>query len=124
MSTNSTIAITNHDGTVTGIYCHWDGGYWHVGPTLYNHYQTEAEVRELLALGDISSLGEDTDSTEAYGRDRGEKDTDPTTVLYYKNFLEQYGQEYNYLFIPNDGWFVETKDGIRSLKLELDEHVE
>ena len=41
MGTRSTIAIKNQDGSVTGIYCHWDGYVDHVGVMLKEHYNTE-----------------------------------------------------------------------------------
>ena len=43
-----------------------------VGQTLEDHYTTEAQVDALLALGDISELGVNVDTTVAYHRDRGE----------------------------------------------------
>lgn len=56
MATRSNIGILNEDGTVTAIYCHWDGYPEGVGLTLVNHYQDEDRVRELLSLGSISYL--------------------------------------------------------------------
>lgn len=117
MGTRSTIAIQNEDGTVTGIYCHSDGYTSNNGRILAENYTTEAEVRELIALGDLSSLGEtigtkmDFDSRadgqcKAYGRDRGEKDVDAATFNSYADLVEQIGQEYDYLFTPGKGWTV------------------
>lgn len=85
MSTNSTIGILERDGTYTCIYCHWDGYPEHQAPILATY--DEAKTRALLALGNISLLGEAvappdgvTHSyaqpvdgvTIAYHRDRGE----------------------------------------------------
>ena len=56
MATRSNIGILNEDGTITAIYCHWDGYPEGVGTTLVNHYQDEDKVRELLSLGSISIL--------------------------------------------------------------------
>ena len=87
MGTRSRIAIRN-DQTFDSIYCHWDGYPSHVGRILRDHYDTEEKVRALIALGDISSLGEKIgkkhdfedrthrDWTTAYGRDRGETDVE------------------------------------------------
>ena len=117
MGTRSTIAIQNADGTVTGIYCHWDGYLSHNGRILQENYTTEAQVRELIALGDLSSLGETvgakTDFNNpadgqcvAYGRDRGEKNVDAATFASHADLVENAGQEFDYLFVPGTGWTV------------------
>ena len=131
MATRSTIAIENADGTVTGIYCHWDGGFWHVGPTLLEHYASEGLVRELISLGDISSLGERIHPTEGsdhsfnkpekgvtvfYGRDRGEKNIDAQTYDNWDALLRSNGQAYNYLFKPATGWIVDVGGSRGDLK--------
>jgi len=116
MGTRSTIAIENGNGTVTGIYCHWDGYTSHNGRILQENYTTEAAVRELIALGDLSSLGEtigeQTDFNNAakgqclaYGRDRGETDVEAKTYASHNDFLDKMGQEYDYLF-TNGAWTV------------------
>jgi len=88
MSTRSIIAIKNPDMTVSGVYCHFDGYPSGVGSILFEHYQDEENVKELIALGALSSLGErispnpDNEHsfdnpvdgvTVAYHRDRGEE---------------------------------------------------
>jgi len=84
MSTRSNIGIVNPDGTVESIAVHFDGYLEGVGQTLATHYQDEAKVRALLALGDLSYLGAEIGEAHdfktcpdgvcnAYGRDRGEK---------------------------------------------------
>jgi hypothetical protein len=65
MATRSKIAIENQDGTVTAIYCHWDGYVDGVGKTLFENYDRE-KLEQLIELGDISSLGETLDETVAY----------------------------------------------------------
>jgi hypothetical protein len=129
MGTRSTIAIRNQDGTVTGIYCHWDGYLEHNGRILHDHYTTEEIVRELIALGDLSSLriGIHPDPNEEhtfdapqknvcvfYGRDRGEKNVAAETRNSWNNF----DQSYNYLFVPGEGWCVKS-NGIRKLSEAL-----
>ena len=117
MGTRSTIAIQNANGTVTGIYCHWDGYIEHNGKILAENYTTEAKVRELIALGDLSSLGDTvgvkTDFEDAakgqcvaYGRDRGETGVDADTFDSHAELVDQIGQEYDYLFVPGQGWSV------------------
>jgi len=57
MSTRCRIGIQNNDGTITSIYCHHDGYPSGVGEVLLNNYKTEEKIRELLKLGDLSSIG-------------------------------------------------------------------
>jgi len=121
MSTNSTIAKKNSDGSITAIYCHWDGYISHNGKILLEHYTDEAKIDELLALGSLSVLGEsigekvdfDTfrnmkaDPTQclAYGRDRGEKNVSQK-IFKTEGRYEAYAQQsYNYLF-ENGHWTV------------------
>ena len=122
MGTRSTIAIQNANGTVTGIYCHWDGYLSNNGRILNENYTTEAAVRELIALGDLSGLGETvgvkTDFNNpadgqciAYGRDRGETGIDAATFDSHTDLVEQIGQEYDYLFVPGMGWSVARGNG-------------
>jgi len=125
MATRSTIAIRNADTTVTGIYCHWDGYLSYNGKILVENYATEAAVRELIALGNLSSLGEtigvkvDFNGNHdgqclAYGRDRGESNQSGATFGGWQEMLNKVGEEYNYLFVPGEGWYVDY-DGRRGL---------
>jgi hypothetical protein len=131
MGTRSTIAIQNTDGTVTGIYCHWDGYLNHNGDILQKFYTTEEKVRALIALGDLSSLGEQigtahdfnnapVDECNAYGRDRGERDVDAATAHNWRQYCAEHGQKYDYLFTPGRGWQVKTYTGIYDLAVALE----
>lgn len=79
MSTRSRIGILHEDGTTETVYCHCDGYPDYMMPTLTEHYSTIGKVQALLALGDLSFLGEclapedGKDATVAYHRDRGER---------------------------------------------------
>lgn len=130
MATRSSIAIKNDDGTVTAVYCHWDGYPENNGKILKDYYTNEQKVRTLLGHGDISGLGPLVGEqhpfdnphkygseeyrahdalykgwTKFYGRDRGEKDIEARTFTDVKNWLEEYSQEYHYLFIDGT-WYV------------------
>jgi hypothetical protein len=72
MSTRSYITIKLDNGKYKGIYCHSDGYPDGVGQCLFNNYQEQEKVEELIALGDISYIGENIGSVCAYHRDRGE----------------------------------------------------
>ena len=56
MATRSTIAIELADGTVKQVYCHWDGYLSFNGRLLRDHYSDPTQLRQLIDLGDISSL--------------------------------------------------------------------
>ena len=58
MATRSTIAKYNADGSITAIYCHYDGYPEHNGKMLQTHYATPAAVDALLSLGSFSGLYE------------------------------------------------------------------
>jgi len=57
MGTRSTIALEFADGTVEQVYCHWDGYLEHNGKILFEHYSDPFKLRDLIDMGDISSLG-------------------------------------------------------------------
>ena len=100
MSTRSFIGIQHPDGTVHGIYCHHDGYLEGVGATLKAHYTTVRQVLDLVALGSLSSLGEDLDYTQAYHRDRGD-DLDISTYDSPVDIRFDDGSyEFIYLFRP------------------------
>lgn len=118
MGTSSRIGIENEDGTITSIYCHWDGYVSHVGNILMNFYGDPAKIHELMKLGDLSCidkeigekhnfnnhLDEHEDWCLAYGRDRGEEDTEAKLSKNFKEFEDLF-EEYTYLFRDNQ-WFV------------------
>lgn len=128
MATRSTIGVLNTDGSVTAVYCHWDGYPEYNGRILMESYTTEAKVRELIGFGSISSLGSEIgmkhpfskfelkegetydeaayeNMTTFYGRDRGETDVAANTFPNVADFVNEFSEEYNYLFI-NGTWFV------------------
>ena len=95
MGTRSTIAMKKPDGGIIATYCHWDGYPGHNGKVLNENYKDDEKIKQLIALGDISSLRPEVgekhkfpadhevtrtaawrqlydDWTTAYHRDRGE----------------------------------------------------
>lgn len=58
MATRSRIGIENEDGTVSSVYCHWDGYPSNNGRILVAHYTDREKVKELISLGAISALKE------------------------------------------------------------------
>ena len=130
MGTSCIIGIKNNDGSIEAITCHWDGHPDGVGKTLFYYYNTEEKIRALIALGNISSLGErlapepgelhsfnfpKDDITVAYGRDRGEE-----LISYHYPSIEYFKETFNccdyaYLFEDNTWWY--TEDDTTLIKL-------
>lgn len=132
MSTRSLIGRANADGTITYIYCHYDGYPSGVGAMLATHWTDPAKVDALIELGDISVLGEvigekqefdrmflsDEERartatwTLAYGRDRGEDGVAAETIRSVEAFWLQSGSgaQYKYLF-KDGGWHLVAKRG-------------
>ena len=139
MATRSTISLEFADGTIGQVYCHWDGYLAHNGKMLMEYYSNPFVMRDLIDLGDISSLRptigtkhpfshydmEDMtlveyshlykDMTTFYGRDRGEGQSDAT---YFKDFADfkanGQAEEYDYILRNVDGvatWFVSDHGG-------------
>lgn len=145
MSTRSTIAIENADGTVHQVYCHFDGYLSGVGQMLIENYQDRDKVAELVSFGDISVLGptvgvkhpfnntqkygtrewqveeqEHRQMTLYYGRDRGETDVAPKIFRDFEDYQKNHQyEEYEYLFSKDDVWSVFDGDEWKNLELEL-----
>jgi hypothetical protein len=108
MATRSRIAIENQDGSVTSVYCHWDGHIESNGVILNNNYNTTDKVNELIGLGDLSSLYETTDRTISYHRDNGE-DLNQTPFNNVEDLFDNgfgIGIEYVYCFTKDGIWLV------------------
>jgi len=116
MGTRSKIAIENADGTVTAVYCHWDGYPEGNGKTLAENYQHREKVQQLIDLGSISSLQEfvfpegkhsfqnpEDGVTVAYHRDRGE-DLRKEQYDSAEDYLMSDVEEYGYLFTTEGSW--------------------
>jgi hypothetical protein len=102
MATRSTIALEFADGTVQQIYCHWDGYLSGVGAELVSDYSDPFALRDLIAEGDTSTIGEPYTN-------RGEE----LVIRKYKDFDEYRAEcqkeEYDYILRNIDGkavWFV------------------
>jgi len=127
MATRSNIGIVNEDGSVTGIYCHWDGYPENNGKLLLKHYNNSGIVNELMDLGSLSSLNknlycEDNNHSfnnpadgvcVAYGRDRGETGTNSKTfdnISEFEEFAGNSWSDYQYLF-NNGKWQYRNHNG-------------
>ena len=127
MSTRSRIGLKRADDSIESIYCHFDGYPEGVGKILKEHYDTLNKVKELLKLGDISTLGtfydeelakqawnqwdlpdeerkklrEKTKNLTLPYKDRGEKGVSSRVDSNIYRYIEQIGnsgEDYTYLF--------------------------
>jgi hypothetical protein len=111
MSTRSTIALEFADNSVSQIYCHFDGYLENNGKILTQHYMDPFKVKELLALGDFSSLRDTVAETKegAYTR-RGIEDCEARRYMNVDEyFAECQQEEYDYILRQVEGkavWFV------------------
>lgn len=121
MATRSRIGMVNKDGSITSIYCHWDGYPEYNGKILNEYYMDADKVNALMKLGDISSLAENLEPKDnephsfdnpvkgvvvAYGRDRGETGVEATASKDFDDFINCCNScyvEYAYLF-ENGKW--------------------
>jgi hypothetical protein len=133
MATRSRIAVLQKDGTVKSIYCHFDGYLSGVGAELLHHYNDYEKANALMALGNLSSVGEHLQPnpasphnfecsqkgvTSAYHRDRGE-DFDQDTHKDLPDYLENGDfEEYNYLFVGGK-WYLLEGVNVTELTPEL-----
>ena len=111
MGTRSFIGMEHDDGTITSVYCHWDGYVDGVGRTLLIKWCSRESTEALLALGDLSSLGDDLLSTQAFHRDRGESKRRPRLSPDREGFLSEMmncGAQYGYLIDTAGEWFYST----------------
>jgi hypothetical protein len=135
MATRSTIALEFADGTVEQVYCHWDGYLSNNGKILAEHYSNPFVLRDLIDLGDISSLkstigtkhafshfelrAEEVagykllteDMTTFYGRDRGETGADKKKFLDFQDYMVRFQhEEYAYILRKDGNWYVKQYD--------------
>ena len=117
MATRSNIAMKTADGKIVSVYCHWDGYVANNGKILLENYTDAHKIEALVALGSISSLGEQIGEqqdfndrstqkdnwTLFYTRDRGEE----LSIQEYDDIPSWIAdmEEYAYLWDGND-WLV------------------
>lgn len=110
MGTRSTIALEFADASVSQVYCHWDGYLENNGNLLSIYYMDPFMVRDLIDLGDFSSLRETAADTQetAYSQ-RGEDCQARRYMNVDEYFRECQQEEYDYLMRNVNGvatWFV------------------
>lgn len=124
MSTRSNIAVLNNDGTVTAIYCHWDGYLEHNGLILSKYYSEPQQARALINGGDLSVLTSDVNTLES----ESPEDTHSrkySSILELCETIEKSDIEYLYLYIGGDWWYWDIyrteRFTLKHLKTDLKE---
>lgn len=117
MATTSTIAVQHADGSVSQIYCHFDGYLSGVGKELLAHYNTLEQAEALVAMGGASCIRETLETSEFYHRNRQEELTVEKYSSWADYFLNACTEGYDYVFTPDAGWLVMTYRTDRYLPL-------
>ena len=121
MGTPSSITTKCNDGKFRSTYCQYDGYPSYNGKILFEHFQDQQKIEDMMALGDMSSLGASIECPDGhsydtpveghtlfYGRDRrGEQSSvDCLVCKSEEKCLEKNDQAYNY-FWDGEKWFVD-----------------
>ena len=99
MGTRAGIIALATDGRWGRVYCGHDGYPSGAGAELDKHYNDQAKIDALIALGDSSGIGPELTDVDAY-RKRGETDIEPR---YYDSLEaaldeDEMGEEYVYVW--------------------------
>lgn len=86
-----------------GIYCHYDGTLEHTGLTLYQHYNNEEKVKELIAKGDTPGIQPTIEDMGFYGKHTA-----------YRDNIKNYDRVYLFW---NNKWFVKQPYFVNSENL-------
>ncbi len=92
MATRSAIGLKLPDGTISAIYCHWDGYLSGVGRVLENSYQDAEKIKQLLELKELISLGSTISSCSPFKNARS---------------MRAFRSEQEFVCHCCDNWFVE-----------------
>ena len=130
MSTRSTIAIRRNDGSVKKIYCHSDGYIQWNGSILQKYYSTADKVENLLALGNLSTLGPEIKPDDPHDWDLGYHDARFCRTYTSRGEALEFlppdqMEEYNYIFDEAEGcwtvtWEVSKKPGEAAASIGLE----
>lgn len=113
MSTRSLVFLQNKDESYDGISCNYDGQVEAgVGEILFDNYATFSDVRELINMGDASSIEEDIYESVFFCRDKDDDfnmyEVDDDEEL--ENTIFNSDVSFVYLFKSNK-WIFAENDG-------------
>lgn len=115
MSTRSLIGLKK-DKEIKYVYCHFDGYFENNGVILYEHYNTEERVKELIKR-DFFSLEIEIEKLEFYTDDLSEAKSIGTSKEEIIQAMKAHGAEYFYIFDSKEwGFYYRGYEGISELK--------
>lgn len=128
MSTHASIAVQHKDGTITQVYCHFDGYLSYCGKNLLEHYNTREMAEKLVQGGNMSSLGVSVDLCEFYN------DNHPYAPRFsgWNDYDDnRQSEQFDYVFtdsgwavncyLSDNGRFIQLQDAID--REEAEDHV-
>lgn len=102
MSTRCFIGYRTEDKKINGVYCGHDGYPSYVGRILLDNYQDLEKVKELIARGDFSSIGETPDECDWYD--------DDTTFRTYNSLSDIVeNSSYDYVYVYETKFLIEKQ---------------
>lgn len=107
MGTGCLIALEHPDGTITYVYCHFDGHMAVTGKILYQHYTSRPQVEALIEKGSMTALKLPSENMRRY--DPLQLLTCPNEAGLIQVFQEQYIAYYYYLFTKEEYWVCRSK---------------
>lgn len=105
MATRSNIAMKTKEGKIVSVYCHWDGYVANNGKILLENYTDIDKIEALVALGSISSLGEQIGDKQDF--DNRDTQKDEWTLFYSRDRGEQLSIQ-EYADIPS--WIADMEE--------------
>ena len=102
MSTRSFIGVTQPNGEIAAVYCHFDN--YQNFEILVKNYNSYKQAMDLIDLGDMSFLGETLDKCTFYSRDQGESEEETKAELFscISEFLMKCHEDYTFLWDGNE----------------------
>lgn len=116
MSTRAHIILQDGDRYIR-IYCHFDGYLQGLGKILTEYYDTFDKVKELVWLGDASSIEATLKESDFYHRDRNENWDDVRPTVYNDlvtalNATIKSWAEYVYVFQDGQWFWAECNEQV------------
>lgn len=107
MGTTASISKLNDDGSVSSIFCNFDGYLSWTGETLKKYYKTPGYVDKLLSHGDIRCLDKSIQLTKEITECNNIKYDKRTTYFVDWQDYENHGcrEDYNYMYCDGE-WTV------------------
>ena len=105
MATRSNIAMKTKEGKIVSVYCHWDGYVANNGRILLENYTDIDKIEALVALGAISSLGDQSGDKQDF--DNRDTQKDEWTLFYSRDRGEQLSIQ-EYADIPS--WIADMEE--------------